>query len=63
MLKITGKVIKKYSHKRIRKGYCQNCGCKLSDPKSIECGFGKRCLANNTMIIMTILPDNEKVSS
>ena len=62
MLKISYKVLESISGKnrrgRVRRGYCQVCGSKLSDPKSIERGIGKQCLANNVAIILKFIPDN-----
>lgn len=62
MLKISYKVLESISGKnrrgRVRRGYCQVCGAKLSDPKSIERGTGKHCLANNVAIILEFVPDN-----
>ena len=62
MLKISYKVLESISGKnrrgRVRRGYCQVCGAKLSDPKSIERGIGKHCLANNVAIILEFVPDN-----
>lgn len=61
MLKIRYKVLghhpKKNRKKPIRGGYCQICGSKLTDERSIERGIGKRCLANNVAIILEIVPD------
>jgi len=61
MIKIRYKALhsqsKKNRRKPIRQGYCQICGAKLSDSKSIERGIGKHCLAKNVAIILEIVPD------
>ena len=62
MIKIRYKLLEPYRaktrRKLIRKGYCQICGSKLSDEKSIERGIGKGCLAHNVAIILEIVPDD-----
>ena len=62
MLKIRYKLLEPYRaktrRKPIRKGYCQICGSKLSDERSIERGIGRGCLAHNVAIILEIIPDD-----
>lgn len=61
MVKISYRIMEKYVPKRrrkpIRKGYCQICGSKLTDERSIERGIGKGCLAQNVAIILEFIPD------
>lgn len=61
-LKISYRLMEKYvpKHRRkpVRRGYCQICGSKLSDERSIERGIGKGCLAHNVAIVLEFIPDN-----
>lgn len=43
--------------KPIRRGYCQVCGSKLSNPDSIERGIGSGCLAKRMVIVLEMIPD------
>jgi hypothetical protein len=44
----------------VREGYCQICGSKLSDKRSIERGIGKICLTHNVAIVLEIIPDDNE---
>lgn len=62
MLKISYKLMEPYRAKKrkkpVRHGYCQLCGSKLSDAKSIELGIGRGCMGKHVAIVLEIVPDD-----
>lgn len=45
--------------KKIRPGYCKNCGSKLTDELSIKRGFGRECFEKCTAIVFETFDDSQ----
>ena len=61
VIRIRGRLMRQYTRfgdrRRIRKGnYCKLCGCPLTDPISIQLGYGHKCIKNIPVVIILEIP-------
>ena len=45
--------------KQERPGHCKACGAKLTDPTSLQCGYGRECFSKRVIIVLEMIPDAE----
>lgn len=44
------------TRKKPRPGYCQKCGAKLTDPKSLKVGYGHQCIKGIPILLILEIP-------